>query len=142
MDNEDGKTCAQRIESHLESCLHHIGLIYSALDGDLHDFTEDEKELEEYGEKDTEELYDELSEFPLSAEITHTFIVQLSTGGPGDQFECEVSKGKYGWEIDEIRYRFMDWWDGDVVRLLGEEFELAKRFCGYFLETQSGGRDE
>jgi len=71
---------------------------------------------------------------PLAVDLHHTIVIQLSTGGPGDQFECKVVKGKYGLEIEEITYRFLDWFDGAALILNDKELEIALPFCEYFVE--------
>lgn len=67
---------------------------------------------------DAEEAQEELDAFPLSVDLKTTMVVQISTGGPGDQFEIEVVKGEYGWELADTHatYRFLDWFDGATRR--------------------------
>jgi hypothetical protein len=48
-------------------------------------------------------------------------IWQISTGGPGDQFEFEVDPEDY--EVQTITYRFLDWFDGASVELHGRDYD-------------------
>ena len=59
----------------------------------------------------------------LSIDTQLMFRVQLSTGGPGDQFEIYVDPQDH--EISHIDYRFLDWFDGAERRLTGTDFDLA-----------------
>jgi len=63
---------------------------------------------------DGDEAQEELDEFALSMELRTTMVVQISTGGPGDQFEIAVVNNGHGWELDadKATYRFLDWFDG------------------------------
>jgi hypothetical protein len=46
-----------------------------------------------------------------------------STGGPGDQFEFEVAPDAAS--LRAIRYRFLDWFDGAVIDLRGDAYDVV-----------------
>lgn len=84
-------TCEERIDDELAWEIKRIHKIQRRLD------------------KGIEDAYDEQSEWPLSIETKRTVVIQVSTGGPGDQFECDVDDEGI---IEQVTYRFLDWFDG------------------------------
>lgn len=105
------QTCEERIGAHLADREEDLEAIFAVIDGDSNTL---------HGEEATEEEgYQALDLFPLAAEIRSTLVVQISTGGPGDQFEIPVHRGSHGrWELadSEATYRFLDWFDGATRR--------------------------
>lgn len=65
-----------------------------------------------------EEVNEELNCFPLDVRIRSRLFVQISTGGPGDEFEIEIEKGEYGWELADTHatYRYIEWFDPAEIR--------------------------
>ncbi|MHA2428652.1 MAG: hypothetical protein ACXADB_11575 [Candidatus Hermodarchaeia archaeon] len=56
--------------------------------------------------------------------------IQLSTGGPGDDFFVTIDDGG---EITRIEYQFLDWYDGARVEVTGDDFELVKKWIEWQL---------
>jgi hypothetical protein len=100
------KTCEERIDSHLASRAGDLADIFAVIDGETQRY-----EGEVYNEDDAVEILDE---WALALDLTVTMKVVIGTGGPGDQFEVEITRGRYGWELaeNEATYRFLDWGDG------------------------------
>jgi hypothetical protein len=110
-------TCEERIEEHLASRLEDMRDIMQRMDHEDEDIRED--------------AYNAQNELPLSIDVKRTVIVQLSTGGPGDQFEIDVDDEG---NVVRIRYRFIDWFDGAERTLSGDEAEDAEAFLDTFVE--------
>lgn len=108
---EANKTCEDRIESHLAARIGDLTEIIEAIDNDG-------GEIDANLVGDSDDAMEYLDNFALAIEVRTTMIVQISTGGPGDQFEIEVVKGDYGWELADssATYRFLDWFDGATRR--------------------------
>lgn len=68
-----------------------------------------------------------LDSYGLSLEVRTTLVWQLSTGGPGDQFELEVSRDQYAYSVDTARYRFLDWFDGAAQELEPDQRAIVER---------------
>lgn len=60
--------------------------------------------------------------------------VQLSWGGPSDEFIVTVEDN----EIDEIEYVFMDWFDGAREKLHGDDFETVKSMLEMAYDFEGG----
>lgn len=105
-DTQAQPTCEDRIEGYLAGRIEDLTEIVDIINNDG-----GEIDGEPY---DADGAYDLLSEFPLSVGVRHTMVVQIGVGGPQDQFEIEIERGKYGWELadDKAVYRFMYWFDG------------------------------
>ena len=102
--------CEDRIDANLSSRIKDLEEIHEALnnDGGVID-----------GETvDVDEAHDRRDEYALAMELRTTMVVQISTGGPGDQFEIEVERTEHGWELADTQatYRFLDWFDGGDPR--------------------------
>lgn len=107
---ERAKTCEERIDAELASRAADLKGIFAILNSCDAGVDPDE---------DAEEIArEELDNFALSIDVKHTMVVQISTGGPGDQFEIAIEKGQYGWELADnaATYRFLDWFDGATRR--------------------------
>lgn len=123
---ERSKSCEERIDAHLA--------------GRIEDLVEMDKRrdvaeaAEDYDTQD--EVLEELDNYALCIDVRHTMIVQLSTGGPGDQFEIEITQGDHGWELAdrEATYRFLDWFDGATKTT---DNEAVMRYLGAMVERLS-----
>jgi hypothetical protein len=80
------------------------------------------------------EKMDEFLEGILAFTPKVTIRVELSTGGPADWIELEVSKGKYGYEIDGAVYHFADWFDHAEQRITGKELQAVESMFESYLE--------
>ena len=74
-------------------------------------------------------------EAPLSAWKKTTVIVQMSWGGPSDQFECTLDDDGH---IEEIIYRFMDWFDGATREINIDQHPSLERFLQRFVDYETG----
>ena len=72
-------------------------------------------------------------EYPLSVWSERIVIVQMSWGGPSDEFHIRVNNDG---EITAITYWFKDWFDGASWDLSGKEFEIAEAFLRYYVEIE------
>jgi hypothetical protein len=101
---ERNQKCEDRIEAHLASRIEDLAELTARINGE--------------DEDDSDEAREELDNFALSLDLKVTMKVQISTGGPGDQFEVEIERGRFGWELadDFATYRFLDWFDGATRR--------------------------
>ena len=98
--------CEDRIDGHLASRIGDLEQIHEAIDNDGGVID---------GEiVDADEALDRRDEYALAVDLRTIMIVQISTGGPGDQFEVEVERTEHGWELADAQatYRFLDWFDG------------------------------
>ncbi len=74
-------------------------------------------------------------EAPLSVMKQTTIIVQLSWGGPSDQFECVLDdEGR----IESVTYRFMDWFDGATREVHLNSHPGLERFLQRFVDYETG----
>jgi len=89
--------------------------------------------LDDDGEYNEESAREAVENYPLCMDSNIEIRIQLSTGGPGDEFlvTCD-DEGNIG----EIRYRFLDWFDGATVTLSGSEYATAEAFCQSFVEYE------
>jgi hypothetical protein len=104
------KTCEDRIDGYMAGRIEDLTQIIEAIDNDGGEIDGDEV--------DYDDALERMDEFALSLDIRSTMIVQIGTGGPGDQFEIEVERGQFGYELAESSalYRFLDWGDGATRR--------------------------
>jgi shikimate 5-dehydrogenase len=111
MSDTRNTTCEERVAPHLASRIEDIEAIYNALNNDGGEI---DGEFCDY-----EAAYERLQGLPLAVEIKSTLVVQISAGGPSEQFEIEVERGLHGgWVLNdnEATYRFLDWFDGATRR--------------------------
>lgn len=66
------------------------------------------------------------------------FRYQLSTGGPGDEFDFYANFNDYNRKFDvyKIKYRYLDWYDSADVTLKGEDEELMMEIFEFFDEIE------
>lgn len=109
------KTCEQRIDAELASRIEDISLLMRAANADdIREFTTDERDTlaglgVDVDEFDSETARTILDEYPLSIGVRTVCTVQLSWGGPSDEFEFDIEDGRIE---SAIVYRFKDWFDG------------------------------
>lgn len=141
-------SCESKVKDHLDSRLEDLRLLY----GDMVCWSEDELETAEglgidtsgYSEQgDLEEaVYTARNEYGLCFDYVAPetfddqdegyFRYQLSTGGPGDEFRFFVNPDMI---CHRIEYWFLDWNDGAIRRLHGEDKELLLQVWQDFEET-------
>ncbi|KKL80996.1 hypothetical protein LCGC14_1999180 [marine sediment metagenome] len=161
-------TCEERIDDHLKTNLDWFDQIMFRMDfeprGDLDDMDYDE--IAQIGQhvgelpskKGTDDKWREISsredltehilevtddayadetwmEAPLSVEKRTTIIVQMSWGGPSDQFECVLDDEGH---IDQVTYRFLDWFDGATREININHHPNLERFLQRFVDYETG----
>ena len=122
-------TCEQRIDAELESTLDTIRLMWEAYQN------EDEPDHELENGMTVEEVHNDIAYYPeyglgfdyvepdtFDDQPVGYWRYQLSWGGPSDEFRFYWN----GNRAYSIEYRFMDWWDGAVRTLTGEDFGLLE----------------
>jgi hypothetical protein len=102
------KKCEDRIDSHLAGRIADLAEIRARM----------EDAQAESRWDDADDAQAEYDEFALCMDLKVTAIIQISTGGPGDQFEVDLERGPHGWERADthVTYRFLDWFDGATRR--------------------------
>jgi len=124
MSNTREATCEERVSDQLAGRVRDLQGIRDRLDVAL--------EVDDMYAHDA--ALDELNTFALCVDLRTTMVVQISTGGPGDQFEIAVERGEHGWELadNEATYRFLDWFDG-ATRTTDNEAVMAylENIVGY-----------
>lgn len=88
-----------------------------------------------------EDLYDYVNNTALSWDYVEPYTfenqsegyyrLQLSWGGPSDEFRIYPAKNEYS--VDVIEYAYMDWFDGAVYPV--PQDSTAWEVCQYFLEV-------
>ncbi len=125
MGKED--TCEQRLPEHLASHVESMTAIMAGIrdeEGALNPDTGDSWESDE-------EAYEAQREYGLGVGSETVITFQTSWGGPSDQFEITVDEDG---DITEIRYRFLDWFDGAVRTLHGDEYDTVADFYASDIE--------
>jgi hypothetical protein len=136
-------TCEERIDKELEYELQRIrdALRLSEIFGDGYgDYIDPQTVLElrriwTLGRDEAREAFDLIKRNEgetvegwqqyLDVGILYTVVrVQMSTGGPGDEFEVYIDPNDG--EIVKIIYRFLDWFDGAERELRGDDFEKIR----------------
>lgn len=100
-------------------------------------FINRKKELEEIlrCENDSskyQEKLTELEESILSVDISKTYNLLLSWGGPSDGFKVDTDRNN---ELTDVRYWFADWFTYDEIRLNNKEKENFLSVYGYLLDS-------
>jgi hypothetical protein len=115
-------------DDHAEEYLRLLQLArdFESVGGDLDDLSEDSID---------EQVSVLRNDYGLSLDTKLVCTWQLSTGGPGDQFELTIDASEpHRPAIDSITYRFMDWFDGASVDLHGDEFDLVAGMIEPYLD--------
>lgn len=121
-------TCEERIDANLASRVEDLTAIYEAMNNDGGEVD---------GEwRDFDSALEALDEYALCIDVRTTMVVQISTGGPGDQLEITIEKGQHGWELasNEATYRFLDWFDGATRRT---DNDAVMHYLGSMVERLS-----
>jgi hypothetical protein len=105
-------TCQQRISEHLTSRLQDIETCNNTEDPEVRDG-----------------LQQELCEGVLSVDITKTYTILLSTGGPEDGFKITVNQDN---EYVSGTYFFKDWFDGAESNLSDAESQAVCDMYGLY----------
>ena len=79
-----------------------------------------------------EEKLNELEESILSIDVSKTYNILLSWGGPSDGYKVDTDQNN---ELTSIRYWFADWFTYDEIKLQEKEKENFISVYGYLLEA-------
>lgn len=71
-------------------------------------------------------------EYNETAKYGDFFRWQLSWGGPSDELQFYVSSDLRC--VSKTMYRYMDWWDGAGIKLVGDDHALAKKIWFWFCD--------
>jgi len=148
---EKQATCDERIENEMRREINRIknlvadGAEWYRCEECGHVFTSDEDGLPdcpECGEDnieegvepddDTETAEDYMQGLLDFRKVYEVYRVQLSTGGPGDDFYLYVDPEDR--TIERIEYAFLDWFDGARRELRGDDFETVRDFFQPWVE--------
>ena len=87
-----------------------------------------------------ESARERIVEMPLGVSSRTVFVIEMSTGGPADQFEviCRGSHPRYvagddPFEVERIVYRFSDWFDQAEDELSGADLAAAEAFARHVI---------
>lgn len=117
--NKRTLSCEYRIEQELRDRLERIDLDLRWADAWSKTKRDDRYEAAR------ERLEDVLSVSRVGTTVT----VQLSWGGPSDEFVFECDETEYrSLEVDRVTYWFKDWFDGASRRLDSDDEAIAKRW--------------
>lgn len=105
----DQLTAEQRIAESMQNRADYLAELYRIADEGGGTFAQDYPDQPE--RMTDEDARERVLELGLGASIQHVLRVDLSTGGPADYLTADVSRGKYGWTVESVRYHFADWFD-------------------------------
>lgn len=94
----------ERMKQSLESREAYVEKMFDAMDSN--------EPFEDY-----EDASDAFYELPIGIDIKKIVKIHLSTGGPGDWLEVEVSEIRDMIEIDRVDYHFTDWFQHDQMKV-------------------------
>ena len=122
-------TCADRIKAHYDSRMDDIKALWAAYCKGEED-VEDLGNIYEYGLS-----FDYVAPGTFNGQRRGYFRWQLSCGGPSDEIRFYVSGP--GYELDKVRYHFMDWFDGAKMAPRGKAAEVLAEIWEWFVEGGS-----
>lgn len=129
------ESCEERIGAHKDGRLADFHALMDVARGNAEDYSVTELETmgldasSSAGRTDDDALMEQAQEriweYPLGVSAHTVHRVELSYGGPQDYLEAHVDEDG---DIQRITYHFLDWFDGAVTTLSGDEFETAADF--------------
>jgi len=120
-------SCAERIADQLASEERNIGDIYKVLDG------ESEPVGEASETQTVDEAYSELYNYALGIDTEQKTTITLSWGGPASYLHITHT----GTDINEVIYRFSDWFDTATQEITDTESALY-RYAQEMINIQEG----
>lgn len=149
MDEQKQPTCEERIGEQLR---HEVDRIFTALRiSEILEYPENSNigpvsilELRREGvmeKNEAREAFDLIQDYEgetiegykegiLSIDVLHIVVrVQLSWGGPSDEFEVYFDPTEH--TVERIDYVFKDWFDGARRTLRGNDFEIVEEMLGH-----------
>lgn len=116
-------TCEQRVESHRDSRLQDIRLLWMKECGREDEIEEEDRaDLDDLGEFNDYGLsFDYVPSGTFNDQEEGYFRYQISWGGPSEEFRffCDADKA-----LHRIEFWFLDWFDGASRRLHGKDYKL------------------
>jgi hypothetical protein len=117
-------SCQERVDDNLKRELENLKKLWDAQG----QYIEDLGSLDEYV------LGFDFVELDTFTDQTRAYWrLQLSWGGPADEFRAYVKDNYKIAEIIDIEYWFLDWWDGAFLTLVNEDFDLLLEIFKYFM---------
>ena len=120
-------TCSERIAERLASEEENLKAIYSVIDGNY------DEQSEESETAQTDNAYEELYNYALGINTIKETTITLSWGGPASYLEILHD----GAEITRLTYRFSDWFDTATEQITDEESPLY-RYAQEMINIQEG----
>jgi len=109
-------TCEQRIDEHLKDRLEDLKVLRRAAAGEYEKGDDEKRRALGVDALNGDDAQQALDNYPLwigansyEQDDELCLLVQLSTGGPGDEFRLYPSADHS--KVHRIVYRFLDWWD-------------------------------
>jgi hypothetical protein len=134
MTTQREKSCDERLPSHLRRHIEAMEMIAETAYGNQN--ADPDLDGEPFEADNPQEAADDRwMEYPLSVWSERIVIVQMSWGGPSDEFHVHVDNDG---EITAITYWFKDWFDGASFDLSGRDFEIAEQFLQRFVDYETG----
>lgn len=105
-------TCQNLVERQLTGRIEQLAEMYETLEA-AHTSGDDDA---------LDAAQEAINNFPLCVTAKTTLVIQISTGGPGDEIEVEIEKVSHSWERADthVTYRYLDWFDGAETRTADE----------------------
>lgn len=120
-------TCSDRIASQLASEEENLKAIYSVIDGNY------DEQSEESETQQMDNAYEALYEYALGSNTIKETTITLSWGGPASYLEILHD----GADITRLTYRFSDWFDTATEQITDEESPLY-RYAQEMINIQEG----
>lgn len=128
---ERAKSCAERVQTHYESCIDDLRRLWAAVSSNEGDDREREKAIYELDSYALSFDYVAPQTFGKDQREGY-FRYQISWGGPSDEFR--IYGAEYNGRPGRIDYHFMDWFDGASVHVTGADFRLMAEVFYYLYE--------
>jgi len=124
---KEAQHCADRIADQLASEEENLKAIYSVIDGNY------DEQSEESETQQMDNAYEELYNYALGSNTIKETTFTLSWGGPASYLEILHD----GAEITQVVYRFSDWFDSATQEITDEKSPLY-RYAQEMINIQEG----
>jgi hypothetical protein len=124
---KEAQRCADRIADQLASEEENLKAIYSVIDGNY------DEQSEESQTQQMENAYEELYDYALGSNTIKETTITLSWGGPASYLHILHD----GADITQLTYRFADWFDSATQEITDEESPLY-RYAQEMINIQEG----
>jgi hypothetical protein len=126
---EKQKTCQERVQEELEDRMSDLRKLWRGYQKDPDKPVGDLGTFNEYGL-----CFDYVAPGTFNDQKRGYFRYQLSWGGPSDEFRFYCDEN---FNLTEIEYWFLDWFDGASVTLSDKDCDLLEGIFDYFKEMGS-----